>query len=471
MRAMFPIIKHLVIAAGLLVFMAGCTMIPEYKRPEAPVPQAWPDGQPVEPGSGSLTNAASIPWQDFYVDPSLRQVIELALENNRDLRAAALTIEKTRELYRIQRADLLPTVNASGFGTSQQLFANVETFEKSVRVEYYTVNLGFSAYELDIFGRIRSLKARALDEYLATEQAARALQVSLLAEVAAGYLNVAAGRERLRIARATLENREAGLGLVRRRNEAGEASELDVQRALAAAEAARANLAGLEGQLALDLNALMLLAGAEVPQELLPETLESVTAGIEIHAGLPSEILQSRPDIMEAENRLRAANANIGAARAAFFPAVTLTGNYGTMDSGLSGLFQPGSWIWAFTPQVTLPIFDSGRNSARLGAAKLDRDILIAQYEKAIQSAFREVADALVQRGSILQQVQAQEAFVNAAEAALRISDGRYRHGDESYLAVLDSQRELYSAQQGLVAMQLAGLANLVTLYKALGGG
>ncbi len=458
-------------AAGLLVFLAGCTMIPKYERPEAAVPAAWPDGRPGEPESGSLTNVASIPWQDFYVDPGLRQVIELALTNNRDLRAAVLRIEKTRELYRIQRADLLPTVKSSGFGTSQQLFANVDTFEKSVRVEYYTVNLGFSAYELDIFGRIRSLKARALEEYLATEQAARALQVSLLAEVAAAYLNLAAGRERLRIARATLENREAGLGLIRRRHEAGEAPELDVQRALGMAEAARADVAGLDGQLAIARNALALLAGAEVPNELLPETLESVTAGIEIHAGLPSEVLQRRPDIMEAENLLRAANANIGAARAAFFPSVTLTGNYGTMDDQLSGLFQPGSWIWAFTPQITLPIFDSGRNSARLGGAKIDRDIALAQYEKAIQSAFREVADSLVQRNSILGQLKAQEMYVTAAESALRIAEGQYRHGDESYLAVLDSQRELYSAQQGLVAMRLAGLANLVTLYKALGGG
>jgi outer membrane protein, multidrug efflux system len=464
MNKYFSILLLGSLAAGL----AGCatTLAPDYKRPVAPIPAAWPVLT-----CGTTNQAADIPWREFYVDAKLQKIIELALANNRDLRTAALTIEKTRAMYRIQRADLLPTVNVTGYGTRQQVFANIATFEESVQLEYYTVNLGFSSYELDLFGRIRSLKERALQQYLATAQARRSMQISLAAEITGAYLNLAADRERLRLARETHDSQEATYELIQRRFEVGESSELDLRQAQTRLDAARVDIAKYTGLAVVDENALNLLAGTQTPQDLLPGELGTIVMLKDISAGIPSAVLQRRPDIMQAENQLKAANANIGAARAAFFPSIILTGSYGTMDDQLSGLFKPGSAVWNFTPQITLPIFDTGRNIANLDAAKADRDICVAQYEKAIQTAFREVADALAQRGTLLDQMEAQESLVDASAVSYSLSDARYRQGIDSYLAVLDSQRSLYGAQQGLIAIRLARLANLVALYKVLGGG
>jgi len=455
--------------AGIIVVLGGCTMVPKYVRPEAPTPATWPSG-PVYKAAALATNgpAADIPWHGFFADAQLQKIIELALTNNRDLRVAALTIEKTRAAYRIQRSNLLPTINVVGYGTKQQVFANVATFEESVQLEYYTVNVGFSSYELDLFGRIRSLKARALEQYLATEQARHGLQISLVAEVAGAYLNLAANRDLLRLAQETLESQESTYELIQRRFELGDSSDLDARQAQTRVDAARVDIAKYTGLTALYENALNLLAGTTLPAELLPREL---TALKDIRAGLPSEVLQRRPDILQAENQLKAANANIGAARAAFFPSIILTGSYGTMDDQLAGLFKGGSAVWAFTPQITLPIFTAGKNIANLDAAKADRDICVAQYEKAIQTAFREVADALAQRGTLLDQLEAQESLEEAATASYLLSDARYRNGIDGYLVVLDSQRSLYAARQGLIAIRLARLANLVTLYKVLGGG
>ena len=463
--------KSLIIMTIVAALSAGCTLAPRYNRPDPPVPSAWTLG-PEGGKQAAATNAvADIPWRDFYLEERLRAIIELALSNNRDLRAATLAIEKTRELYRIQRADLLPSLAATGYGTRQQVFANVASFEESVQLEYYTVNVGFSAYELDLFGRIRSLKRSALEQYLATVHARRSAQISLVAEVAAAYLNLAADCERMRLAHDTLDSQEHSYELILRRFEHGDASELELRQAQTRVESARVDIAMFSGLIATDANALDLLAGAQVPRNLLPRELGTIRLLKDIGPGLPSEVLQRRPDILRAESQLKAANANIGAARAAFFPAIQLTGSYGTMDGALSGLFSSGSSVWNFTPQITLPIFNTGRNSAALGAAKADRDILLAQYDKAIQTAFREVADALVMRGSLMDQLEAQEALVDAAAAAYRLSDARYQSGIDSYLAVLDSQRALYAAQQGLISIRLARLANLVTLYKVLGGG
>ncbi len=458
---------------GIVAVMGGCTMAPKYARPQAPVPAAWPGGPAYKAGIADTNgpSAADLPWREFFVDARLRKIIELALANNRDLRVAALTVEKTRAMYRIKRADLLPTLNVTGYGTKQQVFANIAAFEESVQLEYYTVNLGFSSYELDLFGRLRSLKARALEQYLATEQARRSMQISLVAEVAGAYLNLAADRERLRLARDTLDSQESTYELIQRRFEIGDASELELRQVQTRVDAARVDIARYTGLAAIDENALNLLAGATVPEELMPRELGTMDALKDIRAGLPSAVLLRRPDILQAESQLKAANANIGAARAAFFPSIILTGSYGTMDDQLSGLFKAGSSVWAFTPQITLPIFDTGRNWANLDAAKADRDICVAQYEKAIQAAFREVADALAQRGTLLDQMQAQESLVDATAAAYRLSDARYLNGIDGYLAVLDSQRSLYGAQQGLIAVRLARLANLVALYKVLGGG
>lgn len=456
----------------IVVVLGGCTLAPKYVQPQAPVPAAWPSGPAYKATAAGTTNqAAGISWRDFYVDAKLQKIIELALANNRDLRVAALTIEKTRAAYRIQRADLLPSVNAVGYGTKQNIFVDVNSFREAMQIEYYSVNLGFSSYELDLFGRIRSLKARALEQYLATEQSRHSMQISLMAEITGVYLNLAADRERLRLAQDTWDSQETTYEMIQRRFEVGESSELDLRQAQTRLDTARVDIAKYTGKVALDENALNLLAGSYVPAELLPIELGTITAIKDISAGLPSETLQRRPDILQAENQLKSANANIGAARAAFFPSIILTGNYGTMDDELAGLFSRGTAVWNFTPQITLPIFNTGRNRANLDTAKAERDIYVAQYEKAIQTAFREVADALAQRGTLLDQMEAQQSLVDATAASYGLSDARYRSGIDSYLAVLDSQRSLYGAQQGLIAIHLARLANLVTLYKVMGGG
>lgn len=464
--------KTLLLSIGIAVCLGGCTLAPKYDRPPAPTPTAWPAGSVDKtPAITNRPTAADMPWRGFFADARLQKTIDLALTNNRDLRVAALTVEKTRAMYRIQRADLLPTMNVVGYGTKQEVFATVGTFEEPVQVEYYSVNVGFSAYELDLFGRVRSLKARAFERYLATEQARRSVQISLVAEVAGAYLNLAADRERLRLAQETLDSQESTYELIQRRYEIGESSDLELRQAQTRVDSARVDIAKYTGLTALDENMLHLLAGTNVPPELLPRDLGAVTNMKEISAGLPSEVLLRRPDILQAENQLKAANANIGAARAAFFPSIILTGSYGTMDDQLSGLFKGGSAVWAFTPQITLPIFSAGKNMANLDVAKTERDICVAQYEKAIQTAFREVADALAQRKSLLDQLEAQESLTEATAATYWLSDARYRNGIDGYLTVLDSQRSLYGAQQGLIAVRLARLANLVTIYKVLGGG
>jgi len=459
---------------GIVAVMGGCTLAPKYVRPQAPVPAAWPTGAAYTAVTADTNGpaAADIPWRKFFTNTKLQKVIELALANNRDLRVAASTIEKTRAVYSIQRADLLPTVDVVGLGNKQLVYATIADIDQSVKVKYYTLKVGFSSYELDFFGRIRSLKERALEQYLATEQARRSMQISLTAEIAGAYLNLAADRERLRLAQDTLDSQESTYELILQRFENGDASKLDLRQAQTRVDAARVDIAKYTGLTALDENALNLLAGTPVPEELLPRELGTIAMLKDISAGIPSAVLQRRPDILQAESQLKAANANIGAARAAFFPSITLTTFYGTMDDQLSGLFKSGSSQgWSFTPQITLPIFDTGRNMARLDAAKADRDIYVAQYEKAIQTAFREVADALAQRGTLLDQMEAQESLVDASAESYRLSDSRYFNGNDGYLVVLDSQRSLYGAQQGLIAIRLARLANLVTLYKVLGGG
>jgi outer membrane protein, multidrug efflux system len=468
--------KSIPISVILLFYLVGCTMAPTYKRPEAPVPDAWPKGPAYKhdtaaPTSPAAPEAKDIKWQDFFVNERLRKVIDLALANNRDLRVAALNIEKAQAQYRIQRAELFPAVNASGSGSKQRLPADVSGTGQPEIVEQYSVSLGFSSWELDFFGRVRSLKDRALEQYLATEQARRGAQISLMAEVTNAYLTLAADRERLILAQSTLETQQTTYNLIKRRYEVGASSELDLRQSQTRVDAARVDIARYTGQVALDENALNLLIGSPVPAELLTGELGAVTTLKDITPGLSSAVLQRRPDIFQAENQLKAANANIGAARAAFFPRITLTTNIGTISAELSGLFKSGSEAWSFAPQIVLPIFDMGSRWAGLNAAKADREIALAQYEKAIQSAFREVADALAQRGTVGDQMEAQQSLVQATVVSYRLSDARYIRGIDSYLSVLDAQRSLYSAQQGLITLRLARLTNLVTLYKVLGGG
>ena len=466
-------IRNTLLITLAIICFAGCTMAPRYTRPAQPVPTEWPSGPAYKGAADGQAGqaAADIGWREFYADERLQKVIVLALNNNRDFRVAALNIEKAQALYRIQRAELFPQVDASGGLTRQRVPANISQSGESVTLSQYDVSLGVSSWELDFFGRIRSLKDRALEQYLATEQARRSAQISLVAEVANVYMTYAADRESLKLARSTLEARQTTYTLIQRRFDVGIASGLDVRQAQTVLEAARVDVLTYTRQLALDENALNLLVGAPVPAGLLPDDFNTVTTPKDVSPGISSDVLLGRPDILQSENLLKAANANIGAARAAFFPRIALTAAAGTSSSELSGLFRAGSSVWVFAQQIDLPIFDAGSRWANLKAAQADRDIYLAQYEKTIQVAFREVADALARRGTVGDQIAAQEALVGAWADAYRLSDARYIKGIDSYLGVLDAQRSLYASQQGLIILRLARLTNLVTLYKVLGGG
>ncbi|HEX8947865.1 MAG TPA: efflux transporter outer membrane subunit, partial [Dissulfurispiraceae bacterium] len=410
-------------------------------------------------------------WQDFFVNEQLQKLIALALQNNRDLRIAALNIERSQALYRIQRADLFPTVAVAGTGIAERTPSTASTNGKSSVMHQYNIDLGFSAYELDLFGRIRSLKDEALEQFFATEEARRSVQISLVAQVAGSYLNLAADKEHLKIAQDTLETQQTSYNLIKRRFEAGASSELDLRQAQTSVDAARVDIARYTSQVAQDENALAFVVGSPVPAELMPSGLGAITALKELSAGLPSEVLQRRPDIVQAEHLLKAANANIGAARANFFPRISLTTSAGLSSSQLSHLFKGAAGAWSFAPQIVMPVFDSGRYRAELKVSEVDRDILIAQYEKAIQGAFREVADALAQHGTLDDQMEAQSSLTNATSETYRLAQARYKNGIASFLNVLDAQRSLYSAQQGLISVRLSRLINMVTLYKVLGGG
>ena len=450
----------------------GCTMAPEYTRPAAPVPVDWPKGaayQETKTATGAPT-ATELKWQEFFTDEKLQKIITMALKNNRDLRLAALNVEKARAMYGIQRAELLPAVNATGSMSRQRVPADLSTTGRATVVEQYGVNLGIISWEIDFFGRIRSLKDRALEEYLATEQAGRSARILLVSAIANAYLALAADRENLRLAESTLETQQAAYHLIRRRQDVGLASELDLRRAQSQVDIARVDAARYTQVVAQDENALNLLVGSPAPVELLPTELGSVIPPREISPSTPSEVLLRRPDILAAEHRLKAANANIGAARAAFFPRISLTTAIGTASAELSGLFKAGSDTWSFAPQIVLPIFDARMWSA-YDATKIEREIAVAQYEKAIQTAFREVADALAVRGTVDRQLSAQQSLVDAVAETYRLSNARYTKGIDSYLGVLDAHRSLYAVQQGLTALRLARLSNQVTLYKVLGGG
>lgn len=452
--------------------LSGCSLIPHYVRPAAPVPTQWPEGEAYKKAAiGEDGRPVLVGWRDFYGDERLQTVLELALANNRDLRIAAANIERARALYRVQRAELFPTVAGTGSYTTEKTPAGISTTGEGFTSDVYAFNLGVTSWEADFFGRIRSLKAAALEQYVATEQARASARISLMAEVANIYLTRAADSEGLTLARSTLKAREQSHEIIRRRFEIGVSTALDLRQAETLLETARGDVARFTGQVALDENALNLLVGAPVPRDLLSDQLSTVVPPREAWAGLSSEVLLARPDVLQSESLLKAANANIGAARAAFFPRITLTSSVGTISPDLDGLFKAGSSTWLFSPQIDLPIFDTGKRRANLEATLASRDIALAQYERSIQTAFREVADALALQGTLGDQMRAQKALVDAAADSYRLSDARYTKGIDSYLNVLDSQRSLYSAQQGLISLHLARLSNLVTLYKVLGGG
>ncbi|WP_374319607.1 efflux transporter outer membrane subunit [Aquabacterium sp.] len=465
------------LAMGAALALSGCgTLAPTYERPASPVAADWaPVGSDtVASGSGtSSTAAADLGWRAFFADARLQKLIEQALANNRDLRVAALNVEKAQAQYRVQRADLFPSVNAAGGLTAQRLPADVAGTSQPIISRQYTATLGVSSYELDLFGRVRSLKDAALATYLSTDEARRSTQISLIAQVAEAYATLAADRERLALAQETLNSQRETLHLTERRHALGVSSALDLNQVQSTVESARADVASYTSQVAQDVNTLTLLVGAplDANQTATSDTQLALTITNDLPVGLPSEVLLKRPDVQEAERSLQSANANIGAARAAFFPSITLTASAGGSSTSLNNLFQGGQGYWSFVPQITLPIFDAGRNSANLKVAEVNRDIALAQYDKAIQSAFKDVSDALAQRATIAEQVAAKDALVRANESSFRLSQARYQKGVDGYLSALDSQRSLYSAQQGLITARLSQQVNRITLYKVLGGG
>ncbi|MGQ9695531.1 MAG: efflux transporter outer membrane subunit [Thermodesulfobacteriota bacterium] len=458
----------LLLWAMVISLMTGCALRPKYEKPPTPIPQEWPKGEAYKESIGPTP--PEIKWADFIADEKLKKIIEQALLNNRDLRLAALQVQKTRALYGIQRAELYPSVNMAGTGSVQRVPADLSPKGREMTAEQYSVNLGISAWEIDFFGRLQNLKESALEEYLATEQGRRSAQVSLISAIASVYLSLAADRENLRLARSTLETQKAAYNLIRRRYEAGLASELELRQAQTQVDTAQREIAHYTQLVAQDENALQLLVGSTIAKELLPEELNSISPFRHISAGLSSEVLLLRPDIQAAEHRLKAANAYIGAARAAFFPRIALTAGVGTASSELSGLFKSGSGTWNFMPQIIMPIFDA-RTWSAYEASKLEREIALTQYEKTIQTAFREVADALAVQGKVEEQLKAQESLVNALAETYRLAEMRYLHGLDSYLPLLDAQRALFAARQGLVTLRLAKIANQVKLYAVLGGG
>jgi len=458
-------VATLVAAMTSALLLGGCmSLIPAYERPAAPVPAAYaPELAPASAASAAA--AADIEWQRYFSDARLRRLIEISLANNRDLRVAVLNIEQARAAYQIKRADELPTVGAG-------VTAQRQPGSTGGLVNTYAVGLQVTGFELDFFGRVRSLSQAALSQYLASEEARKTVQITLVASVANAYVGLLADDELLRVTRDTLRTRDESFKLTKLKFDNGAASELDFRQAEQLLEGARATLAQTQRQRAQDENALVLLLGQALPADLPPGlALASEQVVADLPAGVPSELLTRRPDVRSAEQQLLAANANIGAARAAFFPRISLTANAGTASTELSGLFKSGTWALTGTASLVQTIFDSGRNQANLDVAKINKDIAIAQYEKAIQTAFREVSDSLAGRATLGEQLRAQAAQTNAAQVSFNLADLRYRNGAASYLDVLDAQRSLFSAQQALVQVQALQAQNLMTLYKVLGGG
>ncbi len=467
----------LTISIGLWLTAAGCDLSQKYVRPVLPVPAEAPLGPAYgQAQQGDTASLADLAWSEFFTEDRLRTIIRIGLENNRDLREAVANVEQARALYRVQRADLFPTISASGSAAYQKspvaAGAAGAAGASGGRTDIYSASVGVSAWEIDLFGRVRNLSRAAQEQYFSVTENRNAAQTALVAEIATAWLVMAADQERLRIGRETLAAFRSTLELTQARFAAGISSELDVRQARTSFDQARSDIADAITLVALDQNALNLLAGTTLSADLLPVQLAGGGLTIEnLPGGVPSEVLLRRPDVAAAEHQLRAANANIGAARAAFFPNISLTAAFGTVSLGLSSLFSSGSDFWSAAPSAAVPIFDFGRNKGNLRYAEATRDALVAQYEGVVQSAFREVADALARRGTIDEQLGAQVSLRSNAEAAYRLSEARFRAGIDPFLATLDSQRALYAAERSLLATRLAKQTNAVELYRALGGG
>lgn len=456
-------------ALALAGLLSACSMAPKHETPAAPVPVNWTASAN---GQATVTEAAApVPWQQYFGNPQLREVIVLTLENNRDLRTAALNVEAFQALYRIQKADSLPTVSVDGGGTRQRTPADVARAPQAVTSGTYSVGLGMAAYELDLFGRVQSLNEQALQNYLSMDSTRKATQLSLVAATASAWMTWQADQQMLDVTTRTLAANERALELIVAQVDNGIATDLQRYQAQTVVDSARAQHAQLTRAVEQDLNALQLLAGAELPARVLnARVLPQDWQLAELPVGLPSQVLAQRPDILAAEQQLKAANANIGAARAAFFPRISLTASVGTASSQLSGLFEGGSGAWSFAPQISIPLFNAGRLSANLDYATLQKEVSVAQYEKAIQTAFREVSDGLSARHTYVRQLQANQSLEQASGKYLGLAQLRYDAGVESYLTVIDAQRNLLSAELGTVQTALQQALGEVQLFKALGG-
>jgi multidrug efflux system outer membrane protein len=465
--------RNILSAVLLLLVLNGCTMAPEYLRPTLPVADTFSsfNAEQIETTEGGrkLGKVSEQGWRNVFTDPVLQQLIETALRNNRDLRETILNVDAYQALYRIQRAALLPTITVEGYGRKQRSLSGTS----HVTSEVYSLDVGTTSYELDLYGRVRNLKDQALEQYLALQETHKSATISLIAEIARAYLTWLTDRELLQISEDTRRIEEESYALIEQRAVAGIANQLDLAQARTSLETVKANLALYQRQVAQDLHSLSLLTGTSLPKTLLNESgllsdLEPISV---MPSTLSSTVLLERPDIMAAEHQLIGANANIGAARAAFFPTVSLTASAGVISSDLSDLFDSGSGSWLFSPAVSLPIFTAGRLTAELDVAKIEKEIFVAQYEKAIQTAFREVSDALVAGETYRDQLRAQKANLVANENYYTLARDRYQQGVDSFLVLLDAQRSLYSSRQDYITLNLAQLANQVDLYKVLGGG
>ena len=477
--------RSIVLTVAAVAVLSACTMEPHYSRPAAvgPVPATW-NGNAA--GKADTASMADTGWRQFFPDPVLQRLIELALANNRDLRVAVLNVQAAQAQYRIQRADLFPTVEASGVEEIERYPAGVIGSSSTSgssgggstpvpggqTIRFYEVGIGFTSYEIDLFGKIRSLKHEALEKYFQTAETQRSSQLTLVAEVASAYLAILADESILKVTRDTLDSQTASYKLIKQSLDAGTTTELALKQAATTVDTARANLAEYTRQAAQDRNALMILIGVPIPEDISFTTdINAENLSAEVPVGIPSDVLARRPDVLAAEHQLRAANADIGAARAAFFPSILLTAQAGTASTQLSGLFKTGSGAWTFSPQINLPLFTGGANLANLDLSKIEKNVDVAQYEKALQTAFREVDDALAARNTLDEQLSAQRALLDDSSESYRLAEMRFRNGIDSFLPVLDAQRALYTAQLDVVSLELLRLQNMATLYKALGGG
>ncbi|MDF9618020.1 efflux transporter outer membrane subunit [Pseudomonas entomophila] len=459
--------RNFVLPCALAFALAGCSLAPTYQRPEAPVAAQWGDaaahqGRAVE----------QLDWQAFIVDPTLRQLVATALDNNRSLRQTLLDIEQARAQYRIQRADRVPGLNAGASGNRQHLPAELASNGREGVSSTYQVGLSLPEYEVDLFGRVKSLSDAALEQYLATEEAGRAARVALVAEVSQAYLTLDGAERRQALTRQTLASREDSLALVGQRRSAGTATALDHQEALGLVEQSRAELETTVRQQRQAFNALVLLLGSSDAAKAIPAERSAAPMVLQdIAPGAPSALLERRPDILAAEHRLRARNADIGAARAAFFPRISLTGSFGTSSAQMSGLFDGGSRSWSFMPQLSLPLFDAGRNKAGLSLAEARKDSAVAAYEGTIQTAFREVADALAATDTLRREEAARRALADTSQATLALAKARYEGGVDNHLRYLDAQRSNYVNEATYIEASTQHQLALVDLFRALGGG